>query len=201
MISYGSQLSTLKRQTIQYILEKVREPGYKNDPDLLRVCQSGAVMAVLNLGNLQKDVRKLEECSIERLCNIADKIHFKPVYEPVKPVLPHEEKKETITTQTETMPFEIKQNIPLPGVIMDKAQVVPVAKKRWKKTNYRELPLKDMKIGECIIIFDDCNEHTISGKLANAKSGVERFVSLMDTKKKFKVAKTDDFKIGVWRID
>lgn len=202
MISYGSQLATFKRQAIQYITGKTKEPGYKNNPELLRIYQSGNVVALLN-GDYGKIEKGLEECSIERLCNIADKIHFQPLGErvaaPYREELPKLKQEDYTIKQSTDMAFEIKSNIPLPGQIF--AESVRVEKKSASKSmNYRSLPLKNMKMGDCIIIHE-CTASTVSSKFQSAKTGIRLFVDLMDTKKKFKVAKTDDHKVGVWRVE
>jgi len=198
MISYGSQLGTLKRQVIQYITGKTKEPGYKNDPTILRICQSGTIMALVSVSSGTLET-KLDECSVERLCNIADKFHFRPLREAVVgvPIVPVK-KQEVVTTETKDMGFEIKNNIPLPGQVFTKPVIIE--RKSSSYTNYRTLPLKDLKVGECIIIHE-CKPSDVTSKYQSAKTGVEKFVGIMDTKKKFKVAKTDDNKVGVWRVE
>lgn len=200
MISYGARLSDFKRSVIQYITDKTKEYSYRNDPTLLKIYPSGTVSAVCGTGET-----KLELCSIERLCNIADKLHFSPLRDLLKQEssgkgILEQTKNHTITTSQGTdMAFEIKNNIPLPGQIFIESSKVE-KKSTGKTLNYRTLPLKDMKVGECIILHE-CDADTVYSKYASSKMGIARFVQLMDTKKKFKVARTDDHKVGVWRIE
>jgi hypothetical protein len=149
----------------------------------------------------------LDSCSVERLSNIADKIHLEPhkrfassFYSIGDKKFAKDETKDE-TTQTIDMAFEIKQNVPLPGVVMDGGQVVHAERPKTKCINYRNLPLKNMKVGECIILFEECTKDNISNRLGNAKTGIRRYLDIMDTNKKFVVAKTDDYKIGVWRVE
>lgn len=204
-MSYGSRLRNFKNEAVRYITDKVKGGYCRNIPgDIKMIGERCFVVHTTGEGTVP-----LDTCSVERICNIADKIHFEPLgsFYPVgdKRDLKKEEpkkevKQEPVTTQIDVMAFEIKQNVPLPGQIF--TEPVKVEKKTVSKhVNYRTLPLKDMKVGECIIIHECEDAKSATSKYGSAKTSVANLVNLMDTKKKFKVAKTDDFKVGVWRID
>ena len=200
MISFGSRIATLKRDVIDYIFEKVeKERAYKLEPGDLFISNNKCYYKMH--AHDQYLSKNLNELSVELLCIIADKIHFRPLGGTVKQVTapkPELVKPKVEIQKSEDM-FEIKKNIPLPGQVFDKDKQTVMVQK-GKHTNYRALPLKDMQIGDCIIIHE-CNESTINSRYSSTSKGVERFVALMDTKKKFKVAKTEDLKIGVWRVE
>jgi hypothetical protein len=203
MISFGSRIADLKRDAVRYVTEKVKISGlYRNQPGDLQI-RGDKCFIVYTDG---RGTVPLDGIALERIGELADKAHFKPIRYAIEGVSRKEVKNESVQIESqqqekgEDMTFEIKNNIPLPGQIFTET---PKASKKstGKCVNYRSLPLKDMKVGDCIIIFDDCTKNNLSNRLGNAKCGIRRFVSLMDTKKRFTVAKTDDYKVGVWRVE
>lgn len=197
-MSYGAQLSDLKRRVIQYITEKVKEGAFRNEPNDLSIDSDGTgYLKDFSLGKV-----KLSTLSVERLCNIADKIFFRPLESLAKEeayIRVESPKAELSAKQSIDMNFEIKKDIPLPGQVFDKSRQTKIQRK-GKSTNYRAIPLKEMKVGDCIIIHE-CTEETIASKYYTTKAAIGQFVELMDTKKKYQVAKTPDLKVGVWRIE
>jgi nitrate/TMAO reductase-like tetraheme cytochrome c subunit len=202
MMSYGSRLVDLRRSVMQYIYDKVKEErAYKLEPGDLFIFNGHCY--VKSFANQAID-KKLEELSVETLCAIADKIHFRPLGGTATShgIGKREEKPQPILTQQTTNigSFEIKKDIPLPGQVFDKKDEKKIEKKRQAHTNYRALPLKELNVGECIIVHES-NEEDIAKRFFATKAGVAGLVNLMDTKKKFVVAKTHDFKVGVWRVE
>lgn len=202
MISFGTRITDLKREAIRYVTEKVKNSGlYRNKPGDLEI--RGERCFIVHTDG--KGTIPLDSITLERIGEIADKAQFRPVKYAVEGVTRREVKKESpqpVPNQEkeQNMGFEIKQNIPLPGHVFDEGTEMKAVHKRSKHTNYRALPLKELKVGDCIIVHET-DEKTISSRLRATKVGVEQLVKLMDTKKKFKVAKTDDFKVGVWRTE
>lgn len=202
MISFGSRIADLKKEAVRYVTEKVKGSGlYRNQPGDLQI-RGDKCFIVYTDG---RGTVPLDGISLERIGELADKAYFKPVRYAIEGVSRKDVTKESPKIEPkqqekgEDMAFEIKNNVPLPGEIF--AEPVKVVRKATgKQMNYRSLPLKDMKVGDCIIIHE-CDASTVYSKFASTRAGVERFVSIMDTKKKFKVAKTDDHKVGVWRVE
>lgn len=201
MISYGARLSDFKRSVIQYITDKTKEASYRNDPTLLRVYPCS-----ISVPGIAGEM-KLELCSIEKLCGIADKLHFKPIEhltQRIEKAIKQQSSiaaiNKPITNKTEDMAFEIKSNIPIPSAAQEKENLSPHPPAERKYFNYRSLPLKDMKVGDCIVIFNHCPEGELMKKVHRARQGVKSFVNLMDTKKKFYVDKVDEKTVGVWRL-
>lgn len=198
-MSYGSRLASLKRDTIDYITRQVRDhKAYRNKPGDLEIVNGHCQVIEEKVGNM-----RLENCSVERLTCIADKIHFRPLGDIIKIEsngrAELELPKEPVETEkTEDMDFKIQSGVPLPGTIIKTPEHVAIRKD--KQVNYRALPLKDMKVGDCIILHE-CTKQNINNRYNSARTCIGNFVALMDTKKKFKVAKTDDLKVGVWRIE
>lgn len=197
MISYGTQLITFKREVINYIIEKIRTGAYRVKPGDLWVS-----LGERPVGYIKDDIRgnqRLEELSVEKLVCISDKMHFSQFdSQRVRPLVPQEQPESQTTQNQGIMSFEIKKGVPLPGFTKKEVKVV---QKKNNYTNYRALPLKDLQVGDCIIVHENCTEKNISSKCSSTKAGVESLINLMDTKKKFKVAKTDNFEVGVWRIE
>ncbi len=200
MISFGTRITDIKKEAIRYVMEKVKNSGlYRNKPGDLEI--RGERCFIVHTDG--KGTIPLDNITLERIGELADKAQFRSVKYPIDGVARKDVKKEdsqkSHQKEGEDMNFEIKNDIPLPGQTFVPAVKIE-RKNSGKALNYRTVPLKDMKVGDCIILHE-CNAVNFSSKYGSARQGIERFVALMDTKKKFKVAKTDDFKVGVWRIE
>lgn len=188
MISYGSQLSTLKRQTIQYITEHVKNSrAYRNKPGDLWI-SSGSMPTCYMKDDLRGN-QKLDDLSMERLVCIADKIHFRPLEQ---------------LGELRIKPQLIEKTMKIESNIESKYSITQEEAKdaRPNRVNYMELPLKKMKEGECVILFEDCTESNISSRRSTVKRGLERAVKLMRLNPTdYMVSETKDGKkVGIWRI-
>lgn len=198
MISHGGRLATLKRDAINYITQKVKDhKAYRNRPGDLIITSGNCYVVEEKVGNMM-----LGNLSIERVCAIADKIHFRPLGEVKNLEVIVKEVAEVSIEKTNDMNIEIKSNIPLPTKVVGRGRPVSTDDKKGKVYfNYRALPLKDMKVGQCIIIFDNVSPEELMRRVYRARQGVRSFVALMDTQKRFYVDKTSDGRVAVWRIE
>jgi hypothetical protein len=193
MISYGSQLGTLKRQTILYLIEKIKEGAYRSTPGDLWVSKDERPTGYLKddrLGNV-----KLEDLSLERLTCIADKIHFRPL-ENLGTV-----KIQKQTSKEDTMRVEANVDSRY-QITREEAKSTSSGPGRPTRINYTELPLRRMKEGDCIILFEDCTEQNMTSRKSTAKKGLARAAKIMRLSvHDFVVSESKDGKkVGIWRV-
>jgi len=192
MISYGSRIADLKKDAVKYITEKVKSCGlYRNKPGDMEI--RGERCFIIHTDGT--GTIPLDGLSLERIGEIADKAYFKPVRYAVEGVVRKSTQSSNSSSEKQkSSSFEIKKDVSAP---VSSAQV---EKKKAKYFNYRSLPLKAMQVGDHIVIFDDCTEDNISRKISMARAGVNSFVSLMDTDKKFYVDRIGNNQVAVWRL-
>lgn len=177
-MSHGSQLATFKKRVIDYITEKVKEGAFRNNPGDIKMSGERCVIVEATVGTTP-----LENCTVERLCNISDKIHFRP--------LQHLDREVLVVKKTDPV-FKIRTDLK-----------AGINKSRTKRmcVNYLTLPLRKMQLDECIIVYSDCPSSLVSSRKNTVKNGLQKALSEMGIEDmKFTVGATDKNDIGIWRI-
>lgn len=175
MISYGAQLSDLKRRVIDYITKKVEEGAFRNVPGDIKVSGAHCVIVEPTTGTTP-----LHSCSLERLCNIADKIHFRPISQIAK--------EEAVVKSAPVS--KIQKNTPVPKQERRKRIMV----------DFMTLPLRKMELDDHIIIYPNCEPDAIGTRKHTAKRNLDKVVSELDLKGKYVVGVAEGNNIGIWRV-
>lgn len=198
-MSYGSQLASLRRNVVDYITQKVKDcKSYRDVPGDLEV--KGDVCFVVFTGTGDGRVA-LNTMSVDRICAIADKIHFRPLksIKNIETVGSKTPIGKTNIEKTDNMNFEIKNDIPLPASTRKQENPQTVEKKTGR-IGYSNIPLRAMRKGDCIVLFEGTNKKEAWSKRYSAIAGIRRVTALMDMVSNFHVDMTDDFKVCVWRV-
>lgn len=198
MIPYGARLEAFKKSVIVYIEEQIKEGGYKNKP--------GDLLIINDMGYVTDDRYgkvKLRDCSAERLVCIADTLHFKPLEKLRQGTVVHKKiiDNNNKTEKKEDMNFEIKTDIPLPAKFAEKLEPkLKVSTTKSGRINYSNLPLRAMKKGDCIVLFENLPEEKISSRKYTAIAGIRRITTIMGLPNSFHVDMVEGNKICVWRV-
>lgn len=174
-MSFGAQISVLKKDVIEYITSKVKEGAFRHEPgDMKIIGDKCHIIETIN------GTTPLTSCLLERLVMIADKIHFRPIYFPPKIV-----KKDPV--------FKIQN-----GVSENVELKREITRKR---IDYLTLPLRKMQLDDCIIVYPDTPPDLISSRKNTVKKGLEMALKTMGiTEFTYTVGATSDSGIGIWRI-
>lgn len=188
---YGARLELLKKSVLGYIENQVRNcKAFNHEPGDLKIINGSLYQRGKAID------AKLSAQNIVWLCDLADKIHFRPLGGAGKII----GIKESFIEKSDNMNFEIKNDIPLPPKAAEKLEPKgKVAKTKSGRINYSNLPLRAMKKGDCIVLFEQVMEEKISSKKHTALTGIRRISNIMGLPNSFHVDTLGD-KICVWRI-